>query len=56
MSDWRSQYEDATEQDAKCYPWASDHELMDAIRRRRTGDCYVIWYEVAKRPPTAELC
>lgn len=56
MSDWRKQYEDAAEADAKRLASATDRQLLAAIRRRTTGDYYVIWYEVAKRPPTAETC
>jgi hypothetical protein len=56
MSDWRTQYEDAAEEDARRYARASDRELLEAIRRRNTGAYYVVWYEVAKRRPTAETC
>lgn len=56
MSDWRQQYEDDAEKQAKRFARFSDRELMDAIRRRATGDYYVVWYEFAKRPPTAEMC
>lgn len=56
MSDWRAQYEDDAEKHAKRFARFSDLELMSAIRRRATGDYYVIWYEIAKRTPTAEMC
>lgn len=56
MSDWRKEYEDAAEKQAKRFARASDRELLEAVRRRATGDYYVIWYEIAKREPTAEAC
>ncbi len=56
MSDWREQYGEDAERDAKRFARFSDRELMAAIRHRKTGDYYVIWYEVAKRKATAEWC
>lgn len=56
MSDWRAQYEDDAEKHARRFARLSDRELMEAIRRGTTGDYYVIWYEIAKRTPTAEMC
>lgn len=56
MSDWRQQYEDAAEKEGKRFARCSDRELLDVIRRRATGDYYVIWYELAKRTPSAEIC
>ncbi|MBL9166196.1 MAG: hypothetical protein JNN07_00475 [Verrucomicrobiales bacterium] len=56
MSDWRKQYEDAAEDQARRFARFLDRELREFIRRRATGDYYVIWYEVAKRTPTAETC
>lgn len=56
MTDWRKQYEDAAEAQAGRFARFSDARLLEAIRRRETGDYYVIWYEVAKRKPTAEAC
>jgi hypothetical protein len=56
MSDWRKQYEDAAEKDARRFAHWSDRELLDAIRRRATGEYYVVWYEVAKRKATPEAC
>jgi len=56
MSDWRQQYEDAAEDQAKHYSRFSDQQLIDAVRQGKTGDYYVIWYELAKRKPTATIC
>ncbi len=56
MSDWRKQYEDAAEEQAKRFRRRSTEDLLKAIRQRKTGDYYVIWYELAKREPTAEVC
>ncbi len=56
MSDWRKQYEDDAEAQAKRFARFSDRKLLEAIRRRATGDYYVIWYELAKRTATAETC
>ncbi len=56
MSDWRQQYEDAAEAQARRFARFSDAELLNAIRRNATGDYYVVWYELAKRKPSAEMC
>lgn len=54
MSDWRKQYEDDAEAQAKRFARFSDRELFTAIRHRQTGDYYVVWSELARRKPTAE--
>jgi hypothetical protein len=56
VTDWRKQYEDAAEAEARRWARRPDRDLLDAIRRRKCGDYYVVWYELAKRPPTAESC
>lgn len=56
MTDWRQQYEDAADADARRFARFSDAQLLEAIRTRATGDYYVAWYELAKRKPTADAC
>lgn len=56
MSDWRSQYEGAADEEAARFARASDRGLVEAIRSGATGRYYVIWQEIAGRRATPEIC
>lgn len=56
MSDWRSQWEDASSKESQRWQRASDAELIAAVRQRATGEYYALWRELGKRTATVELC
>lgn len=56
MSDWKTQYENAADEEAERVSRLSDQQLLDAVARGKTGGYYVIWREIGRRKPTAEAC
>lgn len=56
MSDWRSAYEGAAAEEAARFARATDRELLDAIRKRKTGQYYTVWSTLAARRASSEIC
>jgi hypothetical protein len=56
MSDWRTQYEIAADEEDVRFAHASDDELCEAIRHRATGEYYGAWRALAARRATPEIC
>jgi hypothetical protein len=56
MSDWRTQYEVAAEQEAARLARASDRELLEMVKTRKTGGYFALWRILGARAPTPEIC
>lgn len=56
MSDWRSRYEDAADEEAARFARATDRQLLEAVRNGATGQYYTVWRALAARRATAEFC
>lgn len=56
MTDWRTQYEESAEKETAGLARRSDHELLDIVRTRKTGDYFAVWRILGARAPTPEIC
>ena len=56
MTDWRSQYENAADEEAARFARATDRALVEAIRSGATGQYYTVWRAIAARRATPEIC
>jgi len=54
MSDWKNQYESAAEKELAAYSRAPLTDLLDDIKRGRTGEYSTIWRTIADKGTPSE--
>lgn len=56
MTDWRTQYELAAENEAARFASATDEQLLAAIREGKTGEYFTLWRLLGTRRATPKIC